>query len=528
MSSTRLSNRYEILRVLGDGGFGKTYLAQDTQMPSGRACVVKQLKPIGQNSEIYQLVQERFQREAAILEDLGDNHEQIPRLYANFSEERQFYLVQEYIEGETLGQAVKNRGPMTEVQVQALLESVLGILEFVHGRGIIHRDIKPDNIILRQRDSKPVLIDFGAVKETLGTVMNSQGETTKSIVVGTPGFMPSEQAAGRPVYSSDLYSIALTAIYLLTARFPQFLDTDPHTGDILWQSYAPHVSQGFADVLTRAIQFHPRDRFPNAQEMRLALYQCRVSIPPTLPYQRPQTNPGESPQRLNFQSLNQSANSSNSQPQTSAQSSPLKFQTNSQQTPQSSPSNPPQSFNSQDVKKSENRLDFQEFKAGSQASPPPTTVQNQRNQPLNFGDSSNAQAANAESASKTVHYAGFWRRCYATLIDAILVSIVFNMTIGLRIPESQMFPVYLLCDGLYRILMESSVKQGTIGKIVVGLVVVDLQGKRLNRTRASIRYIASWVSWMTFGIGFVMAGWTRKKQALHDIIADSLVVLRRP
>lgn len=266
-----LSNRYQILGVLGDGGFGRTYLVVDTQMPSGRKCVLKQLKPIHDNPQIHQIVRERFQREAAILEQLGEHHTQIPRLYAYFSHGEEFYLVEEWVEGETLTQRVQQYGIFSETEVRSLLSHLLPTIGDIHRQGIIHRDIKPDNIILRRSDSKPVLIDFGAVKETMSTVINSQGNSTRSIVVGTPGYMPSEQLAGRPVFSSDLYSLGLTAIYLLTGRQPQQLDSDPMTGEVLWRQYAPNVSPEFAAILDRSIRTYANQRFMSAQDMALAL-----------------------------------------------------------------------------------------------------------------------------------------------------------------------------------------------------------------------------------------------------------------
>ncbi|RMG06455.1 MAG: serine/threonine protein kinase, partial [Cyanobacteria bacterium J055] len=176
----KLNNRYQILKELGEGGFGKTFLAEDTQMPSGRYCVIKQLKPVAENSQIYQLVQERFQREAAILEDLGTGHPQIPTLYAYFREADLFYLVREWIEGETLTQKMQNWGVMSESTVKSLLVNLLPVFEYIHTRRIVHRDVKPDNIILRSSDNLPILIDFGAVRETMGTVVNSQGNPTSS------------------------------------------------------------------------------------------------------------------------------------------------------------------------------------------------------------------------------------------------------------------------------------------------------------------------------------------------------------
>ena len=184
-----MNNRYRVIRVLGSGGFGETFLAEDTQMPSGRRCVIKQLKPVADNPQIYQLVQERFQREAAILEELGDGSNQIPTLYAYFVEGQQFYLVQEYIEGQTLTQKLQQQGLLSESSVKEFLTSILPVLDYVHSKGIVHRDIKPENIIIRTYDNKPVLIDFGAVKETMGTVMTASGDYSRSIVIGTPGFM---------------------------------------------------------------------------------------------------------------------------------------------------------------------------------------------------------------------------------------------------------------------------------------------------------------------------------------------------
>ncbi|MHC5730236.1 MAG: protein kinase domain-containing protein, partial [Nostoc sp.] len=162
---------------------------------------------------------------------------------------------------------VHEQGSLSESAVKEILVSLLSVTEYVHNQRIIHRDIKPDNIILRHRDRKPVLIDFGAIREAMGTVVNSQGNPTSSIVIGTPGYMPSEQAAGRPVYSSDLYSLGITAIYLLTGKQPQELETDPSTGEIVWHKHALSVSQTMLAVIDRAIAYHPRDRFSTAKEM---------------------------------------------------------------------------------------------------------------------------------------------------------------------------------------------------------------------------------------------------------------------
>src|SRR5919199_2823421 len=152
MIQTLLNNRYRLIRPLGAGGFGETHLAEDTQMPSGRRCVIKQLKPITNDSQIYQLVKERFQREAAILEELGAANNQIPHLYAYFESNGQFSLVQEWIEGVTLADKVQQDGKLSESSVKEILIGILPVLNYVHGKRIVHRDIKPDNIISRYSD----------------------------------------------------------------------------------------------------------------------------------------------------------------------------------------------------------------------------------------------------------------------------------------------------------------------------------------------------------------------------------------
>lgn len=295
-----LNNRYNVIQTLGSGGFGDTFLAEDTQMPSQRRCVIKQLKPINNNPQVYQLVQERFQREAAILEELGENNNQIPRLYAYFLENGQFFLVQEYIQGETLGEIIHLHGAMSENSVRNILVSILPVLDYVHRKGIVHRDIKPDNIIIRSGDNKPVLIDFGAVKETIGTVVTPSGNSTRSIVIGTPGFMPSEQSVGRPMFASDIYSLGMTAIFLLTGKSPQDIPNDPATGAILWRQYAPNVTPSFAMLLDKAIQFIPQQRFNSASEMLVALQNGSSASVPTIPYTQPPTyNPHPQPTQQN-------------------------------------------------------------------------------------------------------------------------------------------------------------------------------------------------------------------------------------
>jgi serine/threonine protein kinase, bacterial len=270
---------YPIIKKLGEGGFGTTYLATNTLMPSQPYCVVKQLTPTSTDPKVKQLIKDRFKQEAITLENLGKDSNGIPSLYAYFVEQGEFYLIQEYIDGQTLNERVQTQGLFTEIQVRQLLTDILPTLVYVHQWGIVHRDLKPENIIIRQSDNKPILIDFGAVKETMSTMMTGAG-AAKSIVIGTPGFMPIEQISGHPMFASDIYALGLTAIYLLTGKMPTEIDTDSYSGNINWQSLAPSVSPQLVEVLNKAIQPFSHDRYKNAQEM---LQHLNISSPPFTP-----------------------------------------------------------------------------------------------------------------------------------------------------------------------------------------------------------------------------------------------------
>ena len=287
--SMLIRNRYQVIRDLPGGGFGQTFLAKDIDL-FGRMCVIKQLKPINEKPQLYQLIQERFEREAKVLQELGRSNKQIPELYAYFTESGLFYLVQEWVEGQTLEEKLLTEGSLSEETVKFLLCSILRILQDIHSRGIIHRDIKPSNLIIRMADGLPVLIDFGAVKEMVGAQLNSTGEpTSQSIVVGTQGYMPLEQLAGCPVYGSDLYGLGITAIHALTGQRPQEWTNDLHTGHRLWHRLAPQVSSEFATILDKSIQTNSGDRYPTAESMLKAVENAAALSPtvvkPLVPFQ---------------------------------------------------------------------------------------------------------------------------------------------------------------------------------------------------------------------------------------------------
>jgi AAA-like domain/Protein kinase domain/TIR domain len=269
-----LGGRYQILNVLGAGNFGQTYLAEDRHRPDNTKCVVKHLKPASADQSFLPTARELFKREAQTLERLG-HHPQIPRLLAYFEQDQEFYLVQDYIAGQVLRSEFLPRGIWPDAKVLQLLQDTLGILEFVHGCGVIHRDLKPDNLIRRQADQRLVLIDFGAVKQmrasiVSGNLINDQVGST--IAIGTPGYMPPEQAQGRPRPCSDLYALGMMGIQALTGKLPSQLREDTQ-GKLLWQEEAPQVNDHLAMVINRLIRPQFKERYQSAAEVLEALQQ---------------------------------------------------------------------------------------------------------------------------------------------------------------------------------------------------------------------------------------------------------------
>ena len=261
-----LRNRYRIIKKLGSGGFGTTYLAQDLDCRD-RDCVVKHLEQQEHSPDVFSIAKRLFDKEAEILHRLGE-HDQIPRLYAHFEEGGEFYLVQEFVEGQDLSQEIVPEKAWSERQVVQLLTEILEVLEFVHQEDVIHRDLKPANIMRRKQDNKLILIDFGAIKEISSKSTNSQGQTT-TVPIGTLGYMPSEQNHGYPKLSSDVYAVGMIAIQALTGVKPRHLQRDSDT-EIIWRERAK-VRDSFADILDKMVKFNYQQRYQNASEALEAL-----------------------------------------------------------------------------------------------------------------------------------------------------------------------------------------------------------------------------------------------------------------
>ncbi|WP_414541784.1 protein kinase domain-containing protein [Nostoc sp. CCY0012] len=264
-----LQNRYRIIQILGQGGFGRTYLAED-QRRFNELCAIKELIP-STAADTWEKAQELFQREASILYQI--EHSQVPQFRERFEQDHRLFLVQDYVAGQNyrtlLGDRLAIGETFTEAEVLQLIRSLLPVLEHIHSRGIIHRDISPENIILRNSDTKPVLIDFGVVKE-LATRLQSPDSKEPITTVGKLGYAPSEQMqAGHAYPNSDLYALAVTGIVLLTGKEPPDLFDDTQL-TWNWQRWV-RVNPQFAHVLNRMLNHLPSDRYASAADVAQAL-----------------------------------------------------------------------------------------------------------------------------------------------------------------------------------------------------------------------------------------------------------------
>ena len=295
-----LDGRYVPVKLLGRGGFGTAFLAIDRRIPGMRQCVVKQFQPAGSLSPTQlQKAQKLFEREAEVLAQIGSGHEQIPDLFAFFPvivnswqgghQEQFFYLVQEYIDGQNLEEELDQKGKFSEPEVLEILQEILKVLQFVHDRSIIHRDIKPSNI-MRRRDGKLFLLDFGAVKQ----VTNATGGSNASTGIYSMGFAPPEQMAGNQVFpSTDLYALAVTILNLLTGKEANQL-FDTYTNQWQWRSLVK-VSPRLADILDKMLLPAANQRFHSANEVIIALSQPSIT-----PIVTPKSQPAKTKPQPSF------------------------------------------------------------------------------------------------------------------------------------------------------------------------------------------------------------------------------------
>jgi serine/threonine protein kinase len=259
------------LKRIGHGGFGRTFLAIDESQAAILYCVIKQFflqgLELDNHNSYREKASELFQQEAQRLEELSQ-HTQIPTLLAYVEQSGQQYLVQEYIEGVNLAEELNTQGPFSGPKIQQLLQNLLPVLHYIHSRRVIHRDIKPTNIIRRQGQQQLVLVDFGAARTLTETALGRTGT-----IIGTAEYTAPEQVRGKAVFASDLYSLGVTCLHLLTCMSPFDL-FDDMDGVWIWRHYLPNgeISAALGQVLDQLIQPTTRRRFATAYEALKALH----------------------------------------------------------------------------------------------------------------------------------------------------------------------------------------------------------------------------------------------------------------
>jgi len=256
-----LRQRYRPIQLIGRGGFGKTFLAIDEDIPSQPRCAVKQFYFHDRDPEIFKKAVELFHQEAIRLDEL--KHPQIPKLLACFKQERQIYLVQEFIDGPTLKQELEE-SVYDENKIWQLLQDLLPVLQFIHNSHVVHRDIKPENIIRRQSDNKLVLIDFGIAK-----LMTDSAILRPATLIGSQDYIAPEQMRGKVFPASDLYSLGVTCIRLMT-EVPPLDMYDCNTERWWWRDFLPKgtsISDELGEILDKLLQTHLSQRYGLAEEV---------------------------------------------------------------------------------------------------------------------------------------------------------------------------------------------------------------------------------------------------------------------
>lgn len=281
-----LKERYRTIKPLGQGGFGKTFLAVDEDKPSHPHCVIKQFFPQAQGTNTVQKAAELFTQEAIRLDELG-KHPQIPELLAYFSQDSQQYLVQEFIAGRDLAHELVINGVFNEARVRSLLLDLLPVLQFVHQHQVIHRDVKPENIILRASASPQpfstsahkggagqlVIVDFGAAKVATGTALGRTGTA-----IGSAGYSAPEQSFGKAVFASDIYGLGVTCLNLLTNQHPFDL-YDPHENAWVWrQAVKFPVGDTLSRILDKMVASAINQRYQSAAEILQELTPTPLSL----------------------------------------------------------------------------------------------------------------------------------------------------------------------------------------------------------------------------------------------------------
>ncbi len=476
---------YEFLSVLGVGGFGITYLAKDTLL--NRKVAIKEYLPrdfavrtadhsvrprSSPESENYTWGLERFLDEARTLAQL--NHPGIIRVYKYFEAHGSGYIVMEYVEGETLSERLRRENTLDESQLMAILNPLIEGLEQVHATGYLHRDITPKNILLR-KDGSPVLIDFGSARQVLS--VRSRSVTA----VATAGYAPLEQYSTRGRQQgpwTDIYGLSAVAYRCITGIAPKDA-TERAQGEALTPASKLAKGQYAKDLLTaidRGLSIKVEDRPKNLKTW------CSL----WMQKEEQQTTTTEAKK----QEIRQDEVEDAENQQTRA--------------------GPNFQFSSDTQVKDEEDQQTRTDSAGRHYDDP------------NFRAKVDAVAQFIEKTG--AGYAGFWRRLVAYFFDLILLGLIALIIYEFTL-DSATFDILIIATvWIYSAAFESSKRQATPGKMLLGIKVTDLEGNRITFLRATGRHFGKIISSLLLFVGYLIIAFSKKKQGLHDKMAGCLVI----
>ena len=307
---TLLHDRYSIVHIEHTGSFSKVFFALDTYQNPPRSCLIKVFEPIVQKDRIAKWIEEEFNKELKHLKQLSLRNQHLPEIYTYSSELQVYYIVRELVEGETLGKKVQTKGKFSPQDVRAILVRLLSILKYLHHEGVIHQNIKPKNIILRDEDQMPMLINFGSIEQIVATY-KFYGDKQISSVSNVQGYAPPEQALGQSVPASDLYSLGLTAAYLLTAKHPLDLPVDSNSEVKKLPHQVFQQDSDLANIITRAISSNLEKRYSCAEEMLHDLCRKDLDLNGRLSLNKPKPSDVTNQQTNSTEKQNQKSKSHN-------------------------------------------------------------------------------------------------------------------------------------------------------------------------------------------------------------------------
>lgn len=261
-----IGGRYDIIRSLGRGGFGKTFLAADTFRRGNPKCVVKKFQPQSTLPALLDRIRVIFESEAEQLYALAQT-DQVPRMLDHLEQNGEFYIVQDLIDGNDLRQSFALGSRWEEKNVVALMHEILEILDILHQHNLVHQDVAPHNLIRRWTDKRLVLIGYGGIKAIRNLMLSPDGELYPTRPVGTSGYMPKEQVEGKPQFASDLYALGMLGIQAITGYLPNQLPRHPATLEVDWYDQAPQVSDQLRQILDKLVRYEVTQRYQSVAEV---------------------------------------------------------------------------------------------------------------------------------------------------------------------------------------------------------------------------------------------------------------------